>query len=85
MRWVRRKIHPSWLIAAASFMIVVGVWLSQFVQGFAWPWLLLAVACAVVAFWRRRAWTLGLIVLAGLISTTPTSALQPGAPGQPPQ
>lgn len=62
-----RRIHSSWLIAVISFGCVVGVWLSQYADGFSSWWLLICVPLLVISFWQRRAWVIMLAVSAGAV------------------
>ena len=64
----RRKIHTSWLIAVFCLALVVGVFAVQFVpQTIFAPvaWLAVALACMGWALWRRAAYVLPVVVLAG--------------------
>lgn len=64
----RRKIHTSWLIAVFSLAMVVGVFAVQFVpQTIFAPvaWLAVALVCMGWALWRRAAYVLPVVVLAG--------------------
>lgn len=66
----KHRIHTSWLIAALSFCVVVGVIGAQYVpQGWfhAIMWLIIAVALALVGLWRGRVYALLFVISAGLL------------------
>lgn len=66
---LKRTIHVSWLVAALAFGVCVGVissaraplWLSGVV------WLLLGLGLAGASLAVRRTWTIGCIVMAGVL------------------
>lgn len=70
MLWwkLRRRVHVSWLVAGLSFGVVVGVIISQHVP-FGWfyslVWPIAAIVLATLMFWRRRAYMLAVIFVAG--------------------
>lgn len=72
MNWwiLKRRIHTSWFVAAISLAIVVGVILAQYVPS-DWfaslGWLVLAAMLAGVSFWRKYAYMLLFVAIAGLL------------------
>lgn len=70
MQWwmVRRRVHVSWLIAALSAAIVVGVMLAQSMSGWNQTvWLVVAMAMIGVVLWRRQVYFIPVLVLAGIL------------------
>jgi competence protein ComEC len=65
-----RKIHPSWLIAAAAVGVVVGTaavpFVGQTVFGSA-AWAAVGLIPAVIIIWRRSVYLVPLMVIAGLL------------------
>ncbi len=64
---LKRRVHVSWLIAMASFGIVVGAVLAQYwSEWFASiSWLLVGLILAGIGLWRRRLYVLVMIFVAG--------------------
>jgi competence protein ComEC len=71
VEWARRQIHVSWLIALACFVFVVAMWLALYVF-ITWWWVALAGLMFLgLSFWRRRVYTLPILVIgAGLIGVS---------------
>lgn len=70
MNWwrLRRKVHSSWLIAAAASGAIAGVVGIQWVpQGWfaSWIWLVVAVVLMMICLWSRWMVAVVLIVVAG--------------------
>ncbi len=68
MQWwkLRRRVHSSWLLATASCGVVMGVTLAQSVSDInGVGWLLCALSLIAVISWRRAAYLLPLIIVAG--------------------
>lgn len=65
-----RRVHSSWLIAAASTSLVAGVAAVPLVDQ-AWfgltVWLLVGLALAALALWRRHVAMIPVVVVAGLL------------------
>lgn len=68
MFWRRlREVHASWLIASCSTGVVAGVIVAQHVPLFGFVWLVLSLCIAALGMWRRRAYMIGALLVAGLI------------------
>ncbi|GHU08987.1 hypothetical protein FACS189431_6250 [Alphaproteobacteria bacterium] len=68
--WLVRQIHISWQITGVAAGLLAGVGLSLVPETavFAhWSWLILAVACAVLAFARCKTWLIIFAIIAGLL------------------
>lgn len=66
---LRRKIHPSWFIAIASVGVVIGTALVPHVNQYSFgsiAWLAVGVIAAGFALWRRLAYLLVVMVVAGM-------------------
>lgn len=64
--WVfRRRVHTSWLIAVASFGVVVGVIAAQYVSLNSMVWLCVGGTFLVLGFWRHKAYALVFVFIAG--------------------
>jgi competence protein ComEC len=67
---LKRKVHSSWLIAAASAGVVVGTALvpilSQATFG-SLAWAVTSIAALVIILWRRAVYLLPVIIIAGLL------------------
>ncbi|MEO6109696.1 MAG: ComEC/Rec2 family competence protein [Candidatus Saccharimonadales bacterium] len=61
MRWLRQRIHVSWLIALASLAFVLGVLLALFVMVAHWIFIISALIGVGVSFWRQRLYIIPLI------------------------
>lgn len=67
---IQRKVHPSWLIAVLSVGIVIGAASVPVLERKLFSeivWLIAALGLSCVALWRRSAYVLPLVVIAGLI------------------
>lgn len=65
---LRRRVHSSWLIAAAACGVVAGVVSIQYVpQGWfvSWPWPVAAVALMIICLWSRWLAAVVFMVVAG--------------------
>ena len=70
MQWwmLKKRLHVSWLIAAMSAAIVVGVMSAQWLVGWSSVvWCFVAIGLAVIGFWRRAVYLVPLVVIAGLL------------------
>lgn len=72
MNWwvLRRRVHTSWLIAAAAISVVVGMWLAGLIgQGWFSPliWLVSGLAMILTAIWWRHLALIPLCVCGGLV------------------
>lgn len=66
----QRKIHASWLIAAASIGIVIGAALVPHVEQTAFGsylWFLVAISLGAIVFWKRSIYLVPVIIFAGLL------------------
>lgn len=67
-RILKRRVHVSWLIAALAAGIVVGIILAQYASFFVHlPWLIFGLLAAGFAFWRGRAYSVPLLIIAGCV------------------
>ncbi|MFZ2545098.1 MAG: ComEC/Rec2 family competence protein [Candidatus Saccharimonadales bacterium] len=67
---LKRKVHPSWLIALASAGIVTGTAIIPLINQTIFnsvAWLLIAVAMAAFVMWRRLIILLPVIIIAGFL------------------
>lgn len=67
---LRRKVHPSWLVALMSLFIVVGTAAVPYVDHSFFSsisWLIAALGLIAIILWRRAVYLLPLVVLAGLL------------------
>lgn len=66
--WLLRRVHPSWLLAAAFFGVILGVIESQWAPSAVFSstaWLLIGAALLCVGLWKQRAYCLLCMCLAG--------------------
>jgi len=52
LRWLRKRIHVSWMIALICGLFVTGVWAAQYISLSVW-WCVPAAVLAVAGFWFR--------------------------------
>lgn len=68
-RWLlKQRVHTSWLMAALSTGVVMGVIGAQYVgQGWANDsiWLVAALLLSVIGFWRQKVYAIMFLVVAG--------------------
>lgn len=65
---LRRRVHPSILIAFLAAGFIVGILIARHVPPALFlgaPWIILAGVLAGVGFWRARVWAVPVVVLAG--------------------
>lgn len=70
MQWwqIRQRVHTSWLIGILSFAVVAGVMLAQLWNGWHQPvWLLAGLGLGALALWRRQAYWVPAVLVAGLV------------------
>lgn len=70
IRWAMRTVHVRWQIAAICLGFVGGVWAAQFeaARNFgALPWVLCACLLLIASLWKRKAWLLATVFLAGTL------------------
>ncbi len=72
MKWwlLKRQIHTSWLIAAASLAFVIGAVIVQYIdQTFfaSLAWLLIGTAFLLFTLWRRYVYLVPLLLCGGLL------------------
>lgn len=70
MRWwvVRRSVHSSICIAILSFAVIMGILISAHVTFYVFgtvAWLIGALGCITIGFWRRRIYVIPLIIVGG--------------------
>lgn len=67
---LRRRVHPSWLIALASLCVVIGTAIVPYIDHALFSsmsWLMVALALLAVVLWKRMVYLLPLIVVAGIL------------------
>ncbi len=69
MQWwvLKRRLHESWLVAAASFGVLLGCCGAQLANGYFADigWLVLATLLLIVVFYVRRVWMVVVALVAG--------------------
>lgn len=80
--YLKRNIHVSWLIAAGSLVIFIGIVVVPYLPLGTFnssAWLLLGLLFGFIALWRHRVWTIGLMIVAGLCIGLWRGSVQSGA------
>ena len=72
MSWwsLKKKIHPSWLIALLCAGIFIGVYLAQYTKSAIFSSviiLVIALAFVVIGFWRKYVYMIPIIVIGGIL------------------
>jgi competence protein ComEC len=64
---LKRRVHTSWLIAACSAGIIIGVIVAQYTSDWfgSISWLLVGINLAAVAVWRQRIYIIPVVLIAG--------------------
>ena len=67
MNWwvLRRRIHSSWLVAAASLGVTLGVILAQRFSLNSTAWLCVGIELLILGFWRHKTYALMFVFIAG--------------------
>lgn len=69
-RWLSRRIHPVFLISSLACGVLAGCLLAYFAPSTwftAWSWWFVWVFWLVVVFWKQRRWSIGIVVLVGMM------------------
>ena len=67
---LRRRVHPSWLIALVSLCIVIGTAIVPYIDHALFnslTWLVASLGMIVIILWKRTIYLLPIVIVAGLL------------------
>lgn len=67
---LRRRVHPSWLIALMSLCIVIGTALVPYIDHGLFgsvTWLIASLGLMIIVLWRRSVYLLPFVILVGIL------------------